>query len=324
MHAVSDYLQPSFDSGHLSNFGQAYDKLCSRLHTHMGLSNDRGIVLVSSGHMALQAAYYVLGVKTPLVPDYTFRSTMVAAYGHVTVADCDENGFLDQESATSDYDGMVLVCPVSRIPNLGYYQGMCKKMNKPLVIDGAATYGTKGIYNYGDAFCISFHATKTFPMGEAGAVICSKENAKKIKQFINFGFDDNRNPVIYGTNAKVSEYTCAIGLAVLDKIQEDAVMHKRGSVSKIYEDRMKKFILATSSAGTVYQAFPIYIDNTSAAETVRNILAREEIANMQYYKPLIGLPHAKRLYDTNICLPCHHGITEQDANRICDLILKGI
>lgn len=323
MLAIEKYIRPSFNSGYLSNFGQAYNVFCERLHCFLKLDDDKEIVIVSSGHTALQAAYYVLGTKRPAVTDYTFRSTLCASFDDPVVVDCDKQGFLDIDGINDECDGVALVCPISRIPDIKKYEEICRKRNIPLVIDGAATFGTPDIYNHGDCFCLSFHATKTFPIGEGGAVVCSKEVAKKIKQYINFGFDEHKNPIMHGTNAKVSEYTCAIGLAILDEIEKDnGPLDKRLRNSRIYNKRLSEFVLPTFSSKTIYQTFPIYVNNKDMAKKIRDKLRENDIEFLQYYKPLTYLSNARTLYENNICLPCHQDISEEQINQICDIILS--
>lgn len=323
MDVVKKYLQPAFGAGYLSNFGPAYKTLCDRLRAYLKLHDNKEIIIVSSGHTALQAAYYAFGLKTPAIPDYTFRSTLVASLETPIVVDCNTNGFLDME-AIDNCDGAILVCPMSRIPNITYYEEECKKKNIPLIIDGAATFGTPDIYNHGDCFCLSFHATKTYSVGECGAVICSKEIAKKIKQYINFGLDENKNPIMSGgTNAKVSEYTCAIGLAILDKIEsEDSPIKIRLRNAEIYNNRLAQYVLPSFSAETVYQTFPIYTHDDQKADNIRQRLKENSIEFLQYYKPLTYMSNANRLYMSNICLPCHHNVSEEQIQFICDIVLQ--
>jgi dTDP-4-amino-4,6-dideoxygalactose transaminase len=320
MALVARYLQPSFEAGHLSNFGPAYKLLCERLHAYLKLDGGREIVLVSSGHTALQAAYHVLNLNSPAIPDYTFRSTLVASFADPVIVDCDSNGFLDITELDNDCDGAVVVCPMSRIPDLGYYQEKCRLQNLSLVIDGAATFGTPGICNYGDAFCLSFHATKTFSIGECGAVVCSNDLATKVRQYINFGFDAQRNPVMHGTNAKVSEYTCAVGLALLDQIEQSQAIARRLRNASIYENGLEKFTLPSYATETVYQTFPIYVSDIETAERIRTKLKECQVEFLQYYKPLTSLPNAKKLYEGNLCLPCHQNVTEDQAKYICGVI----
>lgn len=95
----------------------------------------------------------------------------------------------------------------------------------PVVIDAASSFGTKTLEEathfgkgFGGAVVFSFHATKSFGIGEGGLVYSmDQELIKRIRQAGNFGFSSNRESVIQGLNSKMSEYTAAIALATLDQ-----------------------------------------------------------------------------------------------------------
>jgi dTDP-4-amino-4,6-dideoxygalactose transaminase len=149
-----------------------------------------------------------------------------------------------KEISLSSYDTVVVVCPLSIIPDLKSISDFCRENNKKLIVDGAATFGTtndNSIFNYGDVFCMSFHATKTLSVGECGCTMANEELSDKIKKYITFGFDDSRTPVMVGMNAKVSEYTCAVLLDLLSTI--DSVLMVKGANSYYYNKRLKEKVL---------------------------------------------------------------------------------
>src|SRR5262249_52882307 len=64
---------------------------------------------------------------------------------------------------------------------------------------------------------ISFHATKSFGIGEGGAVATTSRGlALRTQRVLNFGFFGSRNSRSPSTNGKMSEYHAAVGLAELD------------------------------------------------------------------------------------------------------------
>jgi dTDP-4-amino-4,6-dideoxygalactose transaminase len=64
---------------------------------------------------------------------------------------------------------------------------------------------------------LSFHATKSFGVGEGGAVVTTDQDlAGRVFQSLNFGFVESRETAIASTNGKMSEYSAAVGLAELD------------------------------------------------------------------------------------------------------------
>lgn len=330
MDRVAFYLKESFEKNQLSNFGPATQLLTERLKVFLELSKDRDLLLVSSGHTALMAAYACLDIDSIAIPSYTFKSTEVAAtiqglpVTHLNVDS--DTGCLDRipDNLTSkickDNKGIVAVCALSTIPDFYLLEENAKIQNLKLIIDGAASFGTPKVYECGDAFCLSFHATKTFPIGEGGALIASPEVITKAKQYINFGFDKDRNPVRVGMNAKISEYTAAIGLALLEKMPD--AIDKRNHNRDMYLDELGEFIPTSFSLKTTYQTIPLFIKNDfDRARKIRFKLREAKVEILQYYRPLISThPITDMLYQTNICLPCHQDLTEEEIRFICKIV----
>ncbi len=325
MDRVAFYLKESFEKKHLSNFGPAYQLLVSRLREYLQLEDNKDILLTSSGHTALMAAYKALDLTNIFMPSYTFKSTEAAATlqgMYCQLVDVDvKTGCLNQlpNYPNNTPDGIVAVCALSTIPDLEELEAKAKKLNAKLVIDGAATFGTPGIYNKGDAFCLSFHATKTFPIGECGALIADKQIIEIAKRYINFGFNSERIPTMQGMNAKVSEYTCAIGLALLEKIS--TAIEARLTNSNIYHDELGDLIPKSNSPYTVYQALPLSFSfDHVKAKLVRSALAAKGIEFLQYYRPLNYSKNSEMLFNCNVCLPCHQDLTIDDIKMICKVV----
>ncbi len=325
MDRVAFYLKESFEKKHLSNFGPAYQLLVQKLREFLRLDDSKDILLCSSGHTALMAAYKALDLTNMFMPAYTFKSTEVAATlqgMYRSLVDVDiETGCLNQlpNYPNNTPDGIVAVCALSTIPDLKDLTEKAKKLNAKLVIDGAATFGTPDIYNTGDAFCLSMHATKTFPIGECGAVIADKKIIEKAKQFINFGFNAERVPQMTGMNAKISEYTAAIGLALFEKM--DAAIESRLTNSNIYHDELGDLIPRSSSPYTIYQALPLsFRFDHVKARLVRSALSAGGVEFLQYYRPLDYSKNTEMLFNCNVCLPCHQDLTPEDIRYICKII----
>lgn len=322
-------------SGQLSNFGVLYRELCDSFSAYLNLHGGRDVVVTSSGHTALMAAFSCLGVKKLLVPCYTFESTRVAATElgiEVNILDVsDYDGSFSPEALRDvdrdSYDAVVVVAPLSSIPNLEMFSGFCKRHGKKLIIDGAATFGTKGIHNYGDMFCMSLHATKPFPMGEGGLVICNSDQTAAVERYITFGLDRYKLPLGRGINAKISEYSCAVGLGLFEIIdkhiqaRKENAIYLKNSIMSALGDRVK-FIASWAGNSTVYQSLPVYIDRSS--ELIR-YLAKNDIQTIKYYKPLMYSSSGKydgalNLYNKNVCLPVHSGLSLDDLDYMVDKI----
>ena len=326
---MSKYLETSMAIGHLSNFGPLHEFLTRRLELFLLLREDRKLTLVSSGHTALMAAYAALGVKRAVVPAYTFESTRAAATlqgVEVIPVDVDpKSGCLSVEvletvPKDTQFDCVVVVCALSSIPDLKALHVWCRANNKTMIVDGAATFGTPGVYHAGDAFCLSFHATKTFSVGEGGAVIANPEVSKKIRSYINFGFDAQKNIVLTGTNGKIIEYTSAIAMSILDKISPEIDARIKNYTR--YAASLYEFLPETHSDRTVYQALPVFCKTVEAAALVREDLAAAGVQTLTYYPPFKKLPVASDLYSRNVCVPIHSGVTEDHIDFISNIIIR--
>jgi dTDP-4-amino-4,6-dideoxygalactose transaminase len=317
---VAEYMSEGFKTGQLSNFGPTYKRLVNELTIYLNLDRDKEIVLTSSGHTALMAAYYALGVVSALVPAFTFPSTVQAA--EMQNVDCEYYDMGSEVPDTASSDTVVITTCMSCIPSLGVLESTCHAKGKKLIVDGAPSFGTPGIYNFGDAFILSFHATKTFGIGEGGAIICSKEHAEIVKEYINFGFNEDKNVGEIGINGKISEYSCGVGLALLENI--DLCINLRLRNASIYKKRLEKLCPFSWVKNTVYQTFPIFAEDSIKAQCIRDKLTANNVQHLQYYKPLANLKNSINLYERNICLPVHQNLTLNQVNYICDLVLSQI
>lgn len=322
LETVYAYLKESENVRRLSNYGPCYRKLCSRLQDYWDVTSDRRVVVCSSATTGLIAIYNVLGVKRLLIPDYTFEATRCAATIQsipVEIVDVTFDGTINLRLAKKDsFDAVCAVAPLSVIPNLEYLKNFCIAYNKHLILDFASTFGTPGIRNYGIQ-CVSFHATKVLALGEGGAIVCDHDIAEKIEEFLNFGFDKFNRPVRDCINGKVSEYTCAIGLSLLDTIESNLI--RRKEVRNIYRNKLAQFTPKSFVDETVYQPFPIFLPTQHIRDKCAQALKEFGVEAKQYYEPLVGYPVAKHLYATNLCLPCHHQMTLNDADGISKVIL---
>jgi dTDP-4-amino-4,6-dideoxygalactose transaminase len=86
----------------------------------------------------------------------------------------------------------------------------------PVVIDAAAGFDVARPGAIPTV--ISLHATKVLGVGEGGFVMSSDASLiREIRTRSNFGFRGTREAVMPATNAKLSEYHAAVGLAALDE-----------------------------------------------------------------------------------------------------------
>lgn len=87
----------------------------------------------------------------------------------------------------------------------------------PVVIDAAAAFDTVRPAR-ATVQVVSLHATKAFGIGEGGVILAGDERrAERLRRMTNFGLDRERTSIMPGTNAKLTEYGAAVGLAALEE-----------------------------------------------------------------------------------------------------------
>ena len=229
------YLQRIDSSRVYSNLGPLATELEGRLAASFGLE-DGTVASASSGLSALVGA--ILGsagradARRPIavMPSFTFVATAVAAEQcgfQPWLADVDASDWLMSPELALQHpalDQVGLVIPVAamgRPVEQAPWREFSARTGIPVVIDGAAEFdaivGQPSRFVGPVPVALSFHATKSFGVGEGGAVVSSDTALlSRAMQALNFGFYGTRDSASASTNGKMSEYHAAVGLAELD------------------------------------------------------------------------------------------------------------
>lgn len=206
------------------------------------------------------------------------------------------------------------------------------------------TVETESILNWGDMSTLSFHATKVYNTIEGGAMIMPNEETKKRIDFLkNFGFANETTVVGPGINSKMDEMRAAYGLLNL-KLVDDCIA-ARQQVAIKYREALRDvegitFFDDMPGVKHNYSYFPIFIDAKAYGMTRDELyfkMKEQNVLGRRYFYPLISefstyrglesadpknLPNAHKMADSVLCLPMHHELSEEDMERILDLIVK--
>lgn len=229
--------------------------------------------------------------------------------------------------------------------NIEEIERIAKKYGLKVIYDAAHTFGVtyngKGIGNFGDVSCFSFHATKVFNSIEGGAVCFTDEAfGKKIYQLKNFGI---KNPEVVdgiGANAKMNEFCAAMGLCNLVHIDEEIA--KRKTVTERYKINLsgvKGLQLNPTQKNVVpnYAYFPVIFDETVfgvSRDEVADILDKNGIGARKYFYPLTNdfdcysgkydarlTPIALQISKRVLTLPLYADLPLETVDKICNIIL---
>ena len=184
----------------------------------------------------------------------------------------------------------------------------------------------------------SFHATKVFNTIEGGAVTYNDESLyDKLKNVKNFGITGTETVDFIGGNAKMNEFSAAMGLCNLRHIDEEIA--KRKSVVEWYNQRLSgvsglKLMSTQEDVKTNYAYYPVVFDGYKYDRNkICDKLKEQGIVSRKYFYPLAtdfgcykfdstNLPVAKFVSDRVLTLPLYASLTKQDVDKICDIILE--
>lgn len=345
----SKYIQLSYEKSTFSNGGPCVQLLEQRLQEYLNLPHQP--VLMCNATIALTVALQAYGLHGSIVlmPSFTFAATphsLLNAGCIPALVDIEDNLQTSLESLESTWKKVENECKALVVVNaLGFasdyakYERFAAEHNLKLIFDSAALLGA----NYadgskmgaaGDCEIFSLHVTKTFGIGE-GALVTSKNKdfLDKCRQIINFGFNGNGIAETVGVNAKCSEFHAAIGLSVLDEIEN--TFNRKKEVFDRYEEMFGSLPVKTLKSPSAYQVYPIIFDSKKTRDKVQKALKDENVGTRIYYIPTHHQPYFLPLNhqplpktdfyaERILCIPFFESITKQEQELVFQIIEKNL
>jgi dTDP-4-amino-4,6-dideoxygalactose transaminase len=109
----------------------------------------------------------------------------------------------------------IVVSPFGRPLDSAAWADFSRTHGLPVVIDAAAAFDT--VHDAPLPTVVSLHATKVLGVGEGGFVACRDSDfIDRLRGLTSYGFRGSRESQYPATNAKLSEYAAAVGMAGLD------------------------------------------------------------------------------------------------------------
>ena len=214
--------------------------------------------------------------------------------------------------------------------------GIANKHNLKVMYDASHAFGVnykgESLLKHGDAATLSFHATKLFHTGEGGAIVFKrKEDLERARKMINFGITGPECIEELGINAKMSELQAAMGLCVLDEMEEN--LNARADVWLRYEDALGKTLqlqVKHQALGYNYAYFPVVFDSEEQVVRVAAALKENGVLTRRYFYPSLesvacldaaaGQPVSKNIASRILCLPIFDQLAQSDQRTVIDLI----
>ena len=307
--------------------------------------NSKSCVSVNSGTAALHLAASLCNIKGKevILPSLSFVSTAHAIMyngGTPVFADIDPNTLCinPEEIKKKISNKTKCIIPV----HFGGIPADIKRIQKLsssriMIIEDAAhacgsEFNGKKIGGHGDLVCFSFHPVKNLAMPTGGLISINNRNYKKMTEDLKskrWCGISNRKHADYdvnkiGWNFYMNEFSAAIGLVQLEKIQK--MNNIRKSIAKIYEKELNVFKKIPFTNTCAYHLYWICVRDR---KFFRKKLLEKGIETGTHYKPIhqmslykksVKLPITEKISKEIVTIPIHPNL----ANSQIDYIVKTI
>lgn len=350
---LNKYLDGIYERNWLTNNGPLVQELTSRLEEYLGVEN---LLLVSNGTLALQLAYRTLGINEPvsgkpaeaITTPFTFIATASSLKWdgiQPVFADIDpETWCLAPENIepkiTPRTRAIVPVHVFGNACDVEAIDTIAQKHSLKVIYDGAHAFGVnyrgENLLKHGDAATLSFHATKLFHTGEGGAIIFKrKEDLERAKKIINFGITGPESIEELGINAKMNELQAAMGLCVLDEMEEN--LKARAAVWHRYEHALSQALQLQAKAsglGYNFAYFPVVFESEEQAVRVAETLKENGVLARRYFYPSLdslelvngrdNCQVSRNIASRILCLPLYSELEAENSKLIIDKIEEAL
>lgn len=343
------YLTTSYDRHYFTNFGPN-EQLLSRRIAGRFCAPGGEAVLTCNATAALTAALVALGVRGNVaIPAFTFPATL-----HAVIAAGCRPVLLDVDPVTWELSAEIVAEAMRRcdihalmpVRVFGFVRdhadllALAHRQGVPVIFDSAAALGhvrfpiSDADQNYVEVF--SLHATKSFAVGEGGAILCPPRIARDVRRVLNFGLNADRS-FGDGMNAKMSEFQAAVGLAALDML--DPLLERRRQVAAAYTAHFARLDGVALAPDTRFCPWSVYPVLTAAGTDVPEVVSAAAKAGLQlrrYYHPSLergycgtmvtplipggDLPVSRRISEGMLCLPVYADMTEAELAWIMPVL----
>lgn len=328
-----------------------------------GLTSELGCihpVALNSGTSALHLAVVLAGVgpgDEVICPAQTFVATSLVVSQERAVP-----VFADIQYDTGNIDPASIRNRISKRTKAiiavhwgGYpcdmdeIHAIAREHNLVVIEDAAhapgAEYKGKKVGSISDITCFSFQAIKHITTGDGGAICCldpEKAHASTVRRW--FGIDRANSPVTHvgerdynitevGYKYHLNDYGAALGLANLEGFNQR--LEKRRQLAALYRKSLAgvpglRLFEAREDRKSAYWLFGMHVENRDGfiqalkdwgvtASVIHQGIDRNDIFGGK--KP--ELVNQRKFDDTQIHIPIHDALNQEDVEYIIDVIKKG-
>ncbi len=350
IQAVEQALQSDFLTcgTHVDDFEEA-------LAAYLGV---KYVCVMNSATSALHVAYQIIGLKSHdeiITTPISFAATSNTALqcgAKPIFCDIKYDGNIDEEKIES------LITPHTKaiVPvdfggnpvDIHAIKTLCQEHHLYLIEDASHALGSQiqdqKVGQQADMTIFSFHAIKPITTFEGGALVChNAEFYAQAKLLRSHGIVKKElwdvDMLLLGENYRLSDVACALGLSQLKRL--DTFIDKRTQIASYYDEIFANnpyfnTIAIDPHKKSSYHLYPILLNRAlwEKKESIFKALHEKGIGvqvhykpiyQLSYYKSLFGkqyLPNAEDFYHAQISIPCHQGMSMQDASYVAKHLLE--
>ncbi|WKZ71071.1 MAG: DegT/DnrJ/EryC1/StrS family aminotransferase [Melioribacteraceae bacterium] len=312
------------------------------------------VVSLNSGTAALHIALVLAGVgkgdeviSTALTAEPTNLAIKMTG-AKIVWADIDPNNGtmnpFDAESKITEKTKAILPVDYAGIPvNINEFIRISKQYNISIIEDSAhalgAKYNGEKLGNHFPFVCFSFQAIKHLTTVDGGMIAFNnQENYEKAKLIRWFGIDKKLSRIendikLQGYKYHMNNVTAAIGLCQMNYI--DSVISKYIS-NGIYYDSSLKNVPGVELLKYYPESEPSYWIYTLKVEKREDLikklaengimaseLHKRNDSHSFFSKSKCELPNLDKFYSKMLHIPCGWWVTDEDREKIVDIIKSG-
>lgn len=337
------YLETIWRTGLMTHNGPLMQRLEKQLCARLGVPD---MVCLANGTCAMQLAIRALDLEGEIITTpFTFIATAnIIAWERCTPVFVDvdpERWNLDPscvgEAITGRTTALLPVhvfsapCDVRRIQQIADERGLKVIYDAAHAMDVRCQ--SRSVLSFGDVSCLSFHATKLFNTCEGGGCVTADQAlAARLRRMRFFGFDEAKEIVDEGMNAKMTEVSAALGLANLPHLE--AVRRERRDMYELYMRLLGSCDYITFQMFNPeeynYSYMPVVFDSEDRLLKIEKALRAQQVFGRRYFHPALHtvpvfrsrgrLPVAEQVARTVLCLPLYSGLAEGDIEFICRVV----
>jgi len=346
---VSDRIMPylrRIDEGRIySNFGPLARSFEARLALRFRVP-DEGVLSVANATLGLMLALIAQHPERGslcAIPAWTFVATAHAVIQAGLIpyfVDVDPTTWaLDPERISDELarapgkvSAVMPVAPFGQAIDVSLWDDFRTRTGLAVVVDAAAAFDS--LVPGRVPSVVSLHATKVLGVGEGGCIVSSDaELVEDIRARTNFGFWKSREARVSATNAKLSEYHAAVGLAALDELSVTRSEWIRAA--ECYKDAFSgsNRVRLQAGFGTSWVASTCILDITdSGADRVESALNAANIQSRRWWGrgahdhqatrhlPRELLPNTGVLARSTIGVPFYRDLEPSAIQRVAECV----